>query len=61
MKNAGPGKIILMHDGYGLNHDDAPSDKSLTCKALPLIIKELKSEGYNFKTIPEILGITGYN
>jgi peptidoglycan/xylan/chitin deacetylase (PgdA/CDA1 family) len=61
VKNAGPGKIILMHDGYGLNHDDALSDKSLTCKALPLIIKELKSEGYTFKTIPEILGVPSYN
>jgi len=61
VKNAGPGKIILMHDGYGLNHGDALSDKSLTCKALPIIIKKLSDQGYTFETVPEILGIQPYN
>jgi len=61
VKKAQPGKIILMHDGYGLNHDDAPSDKSLTCLALPIIVKELLARGYVFKTIPDLLDVPPYN
>lgn len=61
VNKARPGKIILMHDGYGLNHGDAPSDRSLTCEALPLIIKGLGAKGYTFETVPEMLGIPSYN
>lgn len=43
-----PGKIILLHDGYGLNHGDVKSDKSLTVEALPMIIEELQRQGYKF-------------
>jgi peptidoglycan/xylan/chitin deacetylase (PgdA/CDA1 family) len=55
-----PGRIILLHDGYGTNHGDAKSDKSLTVKALPIIIKELQSQGYRFVTIPQLIGMPAY-
>jgi peptidoglycan/xylan/chitin deacetylase (PgdA/CDA1 family) len=42
-KNARPGAVILMHDGGG--------DRSSTVKALPGIIKKLRSKGYSFVTL----------
>lgn len=42
-KNARRGAVILMHDGGG--------DRSSTVKALPGIIKKLKSQGYSFVTL----------
>ncbi|PSB03878.1 polysaccharide deacetylase [Merismopedia glauca CCAP 1448/3] len=44
---ATPGGIALMHDGGG--------DRSHTIKALPIIIARLRSKGYSFVTIPELL------
>jgi len=61
IKEAKPGKIILLHDGYGTNHGDVESDKSLTVKALPIIIEELRNRGYQFVTVPELLGVPAYN
>jgi peptidoglycan/xylan/chitin deacetylase (PgdA/CDA1 family) len=55
-----PGRIILLHDGYGTNHNDQKSDRSLTVKVLPIIIKELRSQGYEFVTVPELIGIPPY-
>ncbi|MBT9163375.1 MAG: Peptidoglycan-N-acetylglucosamine deacetylase [Chloroflexi bacterium] len=56
-----PGKIILLHDGYGTAHGCAKSDKSLTVKALPLIIKQLQGKGYRFVTVPDLLDVPAYN
>ncbi|CAD5941313.1 Peptidoglycan-N-acetylglucosamine deacetylase [Planktothrix tepida] len=47
LKQAKSGGIILMHDGGG--------DRSATVKALPIVIKKLKEQGYTFVTIPELL------
>jgi peptidoglycan/xylan/chitin deacetylase (PgdA/CDA1 family)/GT2 family glycosyltransferase len=58
--NAYPGAIILLHDGYGTTHDTIKSDKSLTVQALPLIIEQLKTEGYGFVTVPELLNVPAY-
>lgn len=44
LKNNG---IILLHDGFG-SHDTG--DRSKTVKALPVIIKKVKAEGYKFTT-----------
>jgi len=52
IKNAHPGNIILLHDGLNLVHG---IDRSNTVKALPTIISTLKSQGYRFVTIPELL------
>jgi len=56
-----PGEIILLHDGYGTQHNDAKADKSLTVEALPIIIEKLQAEGYNFVTVPELLNVPAYN
>jgi peptidoglycan/xylan/chitin deacetylase (PgdA/CDA1 family) len=56
-----PGEIILLHDGYGTLHDTVKADKSLTVKALPLIIEQLQTRGYRFVTVPELLNVPAYN
>jgi peptidoglycan/xylan/chitin deacetylase (PgdA/CDA1 family) len=56
-----PGAIILLHDGYGTEHDDSNADKSVTVEALPLIIEKLQIEGYKFVTVPELLNVPAYN
>ncbi|MEH1820186.1 MAG: polysaccharide deacetylase family protein [Nostoc sp.] len=47
LKYAKPGAIVLMHDGGG--------NRSKSVKALPEIIAGLKSQGYRFVTIPQLL------
>ena len=48
------GAIILMHDGERLIRN---VDRSQLVKALPIIIKTLKQQGYEFVTIDELLGL----
>lgn len=43
-----PGSIVLLHDGGG--------DRSQTLAALPGIIRSLKSRGYTFVTLTDLLG-----
>ncbi len=47
--NARPGSIVLMHDGGG--------DRSQTLAALPDIITTLRSRGYRFVTVTQLLGL----
>ena len=47
-----PGAIILLHDGLNLDHH---ADRTATVEALPRIIEKLRSEGYRFVTVPELL------
>jgi peptidoglycan/xylan/chitin deacetylase (PgdA/CDA1 family) len=47
--NAHDGAIIIQHDGGG--------DRSQTLAALPQEIHTLRSRGYQFVTIPELLGL----
>jgi peptidoglycan/xylan/chitin deacetylase (PgdA/CDA1 family) len=54
LKRARPGNIILLHDGLNLVHG---VDRSRTVDALPVIIANLKAQGYRFVTIPELLDI----
>lgn len=51
LAQAKPGGIILLHDGGG--------DRQATIKALPTILTKLKSQGYSFVTIPELLRLEG--
>ena len=41
-----PGSVVLMHDGGG--------DRAQTIRALPVIIRSLRSRGYRFVTLDEI-------
>ncbi|MBS4192603.1 glycosyltransferase [Bacillus sp. FJAT-49705] len=47
MKQASDGDIILLHDGGG--------DRKATVQALPEMIEQLQSEGYQFVTISELM------
>ncbi len=47
---AGPGSIILMHDGGG--------DRSVTLATLPLLITTLRANGYEFVPVSELMGKT---
>ncbi|HEY9705119.1 MAG TPA: polysaccharide deacetylase family protein, partial [Allocoleopsis sp.] len=47
LSNARPGGMILMHDGGG--------NRANTVKALPTIISSLRSQGYRFVTVPQLL------
>jgi peptidoglycan/xylan/chitin deacetylase (PgdA/CDA1 family) len=60
VKGVDPGAIVLLHDGYGTQHDNAKADRSLTVKTLPLIIAQLKTKGYSFVTVPELLNVPAY-
>lgn len=42
-----PGAIILMHDGGG--------NRTVTSKALPLIVRGLRKRGYKMVTVPQLL------
>ncbi|MEW6142227.1 MAG: glycosyltransferase [Chloroflexota bacterium] len=55
------GRIILLHDGYGIEHGTRNADKSLTVEALPLIIEKLRQDGYRFVTVPQLFNIKPYN
>jgi len=55
------GSIILLHDGYGTEHNNKNSDRSLTVKALPLIIEQLLAKGYRFVTVPALFSVPAYN
>lgn len=52
LSTVGPGSIVLQHAGGGVG-----SDLTGTIEALPGIIKELRSKGYTFVTLPEMLGL----
>jgi peptidoglycan-N-acetylglucosamine deacetylase len=51
MKQIVPGSIVLLHDAL----DDRKGDRSATILATRMLIEELKSQGYKFKTISELL------
>ncbi|MBN1160865.1 MAG: polysaccharide deacetylase family protein [Dehalococcoidales bacterium] len=56
-----PGAVILLHDGYGTEHDNANADRTFTVKALPLIIEQLLAKGYRFVTVSEMFNVPAYN
>jgi len=57
IKGARPGGIIDLHDGKDLNHG---INRSNTILALPIIIDELRREGYTFVTLPDLLQVDAY-
>jgi peptidoglycan/xylan/chitin deacetylase (PgdA/CDA1 family) len=58
ISKCGAGSIILMHDGIELKQDPQRQE---TVAALPVIIAELKSRGYRFVTIPELIASSDQN
>ena len=54
LRQVHPGAIILLHDGMNLTHE---ADQSETVKALPRIIDALRAQGYQFRTVPELIGV----
>ena len=54
---ARPGGIIDLHDGKDTHHG---VDRSNTVKALPEILARLKSQGYKFVTVSDLLHIAPY-
>ena len=49
MRDKDLGKVILLHDGGG--------DREATIQALPALIDRLRSEGYRFVSLSELLGL----
>lgn len=49
LEGVSPGSIVLLHDGDGYNPD---GDRTQTAAALPHIIDGLKTQGYEFATLP---------
>jgi len=52
-----PGSILVFHDGY-THAQEFP--KPETAQALRLIIPALREQGYEFVTIPDMLGLSAY-
>ena len=48
-----PGAIVLFHDGQNETNDARP--RSSTLAALPTILERLRSDGYEFLTVSELL------
>ena len=48
-----PGAIVLFHDGQRETNDAAP--RASTLAALPTILEHLRSDGYEFLTVSELL------
>jgi len=46
LSSIGPGSVVLLHDGGG--------DRSQTIAVLPLLIEELKAQGYLFVTLDQL-------
>lgn len=49
------GDVILLHDG---GHKGMGADRSQTVQATDLLLKRYRDEGYEFVTIPEMMGKT---
>jgi peptidoglycan/xylan/chitin deacetylase (PgdA/CDA1 family) len=48
-----PGAIVLLHDGQRETNDAKP--RPATLAALPTLLERLRSDGYEFATVPELL------
>lgn len=52
-----PGSIIIFHDGF----DARGGNRGQTAAAVPLVVAGLKSRGYSFLPVHELLGIPAYD
>lgn len=53
LTRAKPGGIIVLHDGRGTRHG---FDRASLVRALPGILVGLKQQGYEFVTVPQLIG-----
>jgi peptidoglycan-N-acetylglucosamine deacetylase len=56
LAKAGPGSIVIFHDGY----DGHPGDRASTVAAVRIVVDRLSRLGYRFVTVDELLGIPAY-
>lgn len=56
VRNVRPGDVILFHDSGGVLGTEG-GDRSETVKTLPMLIEKLKTKGYRFVTISEMLKV----
>lgn len=49
IRNVKPGSIVLMHDGGG--------DRSQTVAATKIVVEQLQHQGYQFKTVTELMAL----
>jgi peptidoglycan/xylan/chitin deacetylase (PgdA/CDA1 family) len=57
LRRVRPGSILVFHDGFS---HARRFPKSQTAHALRRLIPELQEQGYDFTTIPDLLGIPAY-
>jgi peptidoglycan/xylan/chitin deacetylase (PgdA/CDA1 family) len=53
---AGPGRIVIFHDGF----DGKGGFRGRTVEAVKVVIDELRSRGYEFATVDDLLGLPAY-
>ena len=51
--NIRPGSIVLLHDGDG----DGNADRTQTVAATKIVLEKLQQEGYQFKTVSELMSL----
>jgi peptidoglycan/xylan/chitin deacetylase (PgdA/CDA1 family) len=61
IRQARPGGIILLHDGYGNEHGNDRADKSATVNTAALVIEGLAKQGYSFVTVAALLNVEPYH
>ncbi|MEH6570886.1 MAG: polysaccharide deacetylase family protein [Halioglobus sp.] len=60
LKTVEPGSIILLHDGHGdVDNPESQNSRAPTARATAIIIESLKSRGYRFATVGELMGEAG--
>jgi peptidoglycan-N-acetylglucosamine deacetylase len=58
IKDTRPGSIMCFHDGLAMQTN---WNKQVTTRAIRQIIPALRAQGYEFVTVPELLGIPAYS
>jgi peptidoglycan/xylan/chitin deacetylase (PgdA/CDA1 family) len=53
---ARPGSMLIFHDGYNAS----TADRSNTLRAVAIVIRELRSRGFAFTTVDELLRVAPY-
>lgn len=58
LAGAGPGSIVLLHDGHGdVDGPEEQESRAHSVAATAMIIDELRAQGYRFVTVSELVGL----